>query len=75
MPTFRKRTRSTIYLRLWAAFREEQDQQYTRGSGQHSEKNKINNILEALGSIQRRTRRTCIINLEFLLFIALLRVN
>jgi hypothetical protein len=52
MPTFRKRTRSTIYLRLWAAFREEQDQQYTRGSGQHSEKNKINNILEALGSIQ-----------------------
>jgi hypothetical protein len=58
MPTFRKRTRSTIYLRLWAAFREEQDQQYTRGSGQHSEKNKINNILEALGSIQRRTRST-----------------
>jgi hypothetical protein len=36
MPTFRKRTRSTIYLRLWAAFREEQDQQYTRGSGQPS---------------------------------------
>ena len=36
MPTFRKRTRSTIYLRLWAAFREEQDQQYTRGSGQYS---------------------------------------
>jgi hypothetical protein len=34
--SIQKRTRSTIYLRLWAAFRKEQDQQYTRGSGQHS---------------------------------------
>jgi hypothetical protein len=50
-------------LRLWAAFKEEQDQQYTRGSGQHSEKNKINNILEALGSIQRRTRSTIYLRL------------
>jgi hypothetical protein len=68
-------------LRLWAAFRkeqdqqytrdsgqhsgEEQDQQYTRGSGQHSEKNKINNILEALGSFQEKN--TYIVELVLLL--------
>ena len=43
-------------MRLWATFREEQDLQYTRGSGEHSEKNKINNILEALESIQEKNK-------------------